>query len=60
MARNGANRISFTTQIDSEPITIADWESAEDLLADMVARAIAAEHPEWFGIESKKGGLTDD
>lgn len=25
------------------------WESSEDMLATFVARAIAAEHPEWFG-----------
>jgi len=27
----------------------AELESAEQMLAEFVARAIAAEHPEWFG-----------
>jgi len=34
-------------------MTQAEWEASEDLLAEMVARAIAADDPEWFGEGNK-------
>lgn len=48
--RKPKTRIKFTKQVSPTPMTQAEWESAEDLLARMVARAIAMEfHPELFG-----------
>ena len=43
------SQFKFKNEIFVSPMVDADWESAEDLLAEMVARAITAEHPEWFG-----------
>lgn len=50
MVRGKANNISFLTVIAPESMSKAEWESAEDMLAELVARAIAAEHPEWFEV----------
>jgi hypothetical protein len=43
------NRFTFIRTISPIPMTHAEWEASEDLLAELVARAIAADHPEWFG-----------
>jgi len=48
-ARKSKQRFTFTTRYSLTPMTPADWEACEDLLAHMVARAIADEHPEWVG-----------
>ena len=42
-------KFTFTNTISPTPMTKAEWEVSEDLLAEMIARAIAAEYPEWFG-----------
>ncbi|HEX9743951.1 MAG TPA: hypothetical protein VGB30_00855 [bacterium] len=42
-------KIHFSTQTSDTRMSEAELESAEQMLAEFVARAIAAEHPEWFG-----------
>lgn len=50
MTKKNTSRFSFTKTLSPTPMTIAEWEASEDLLARMVARAIAMElHPELFG-----------
>jgi len=52
MAKSKAtSRFRFTVRFSATPMPQAEWEAAEDLLARLVARAIADEHPEWFGKE---------
>jgi hypothetical protein len=48
-AENQKAKFTVTKSLSDTPMTQAEWEACEDLLAKMVARAIAAEHPEWFG-----------
>lgn len=45
-----------------EPMSILERQVAEDLLARLVARAYAADHPELFGprLESARGDLPHD
>jgi hypothetical protein len=45
----GSAGFAVTIKHSPTPMTQAEWEASEDLLATMVARAIAADHPEWFG-----------
>jgi hypothetical protein len=42
-------RFTFTKSISPIPMTQAEWEASEELLAEFIARAYAAEHPELFG-----------
>ena len=44
-----AERFTFTNTISPTPMTKAEWEACEELLAEFIARTIAADHPEWFG-----------
>ncbi len=41
-------RFTFISEISSTPMTEAEYEHAESLLAKMIARAYAADHPELF------------
>ncbi len=43
------SRFKVVVKFSPTPMTQAEWEASEDLLARMVARMIAADHPEWFG-----------
>mgnify|MGYP001153993790 CR=1 FL=1 len=43
------SKFTITKRISPTPMTQAEWEASEELLAEMIARAIAADHPEWFG-----------
>lgn len=44
------SRITFNKTISPTPMAQTEWEASEDLLARMVARAIAMElYPELFG-----------
>ena len=42
-------KFTFTKTISPTPMTQAEWEACEELLAEFIARTIAADHPEWFG-----------
>jgi len=58
MARKNTSRITLTESVCSTPMTQTEWEAAEDLLARMVARAIAADHPKSFG-RGESGRVTE-
>jgi hypothetical protein len=47
--KKAESRLRFRIKFSEKPVTHTDWEASERLLARLVARAIAAEHPEWFG-----------
>ena len=47
--KDKAERFTITKRISPTPMTQAEWEASEELLAEFIARTIAAEHPEWFG-----------
>lgn len=61
-----ASRLKFTISISPAPMTQAEWEIAENLLAKMVARAIWARHLEFHEscslreMEKKKGAEEDE
>jgi hypothetical protein len=46
--RTTKQRFTFKASIAPEPMPAAEWQAAERLLAKLVARAIARDHPEWF------------
>jgi len=48
---SGRSRSRFTVRrtVGPERMSLAEWEAAERILARLVARAYAAEHPELFG-----------
>lgn len=41
-------RFTVVTKIAAEPMPVEEWRAAESLLARLVARAYAADHPELF------------
>jgi hypothetical protein len=41
-------RFTFRASIAQEPMPVEEWQAAERLLAKLVARAYAADHPELF------------
>jgi hypothetical protein len=41
-------RFTVVTRIAAEPMPVEEWRAAESLLARLVARAYAADHPELF------------
>ena len=49
MKDESRSRFTITKRISPAPMTQVEWEACEELLAELVARAIAADHPEWFG-----------
>ena len=55
-------QLTITCRIAAEPISPGEWEAAERLLAELIARAYAADHPELFGpclsevLENEKSG----
>ena len=42
-------RFMVKTAISDQPMSTSDWHTSERLLAKMVARAFAHQHPELFG-----------
>ncbi len=48
-AGKGKKRISVVRRIAPDPMPPEQWEAAERLMATLVARAFAADHPELFG-----------
>ncbi len=52
--KKAKSRFKFTVKYSPIVMTQTEWQAAEDLLAVLVARAIAAEHPEWFGRDTQK------
>jgi hypothetical protein len=50
--KNAKQKFTFTNTISPIPMTQAEWEASEELLAELIARAIVADHPEWFGGEN--------
>lgn len=54
------SRITFTESTSTTPMTADEWEACEDMLARMIARAIAAEHPEVFRPELTKEDQNHD
>ena len=47
-ARTTKQRFTFKASIAPEPMPTAEWRAAERLLARLIAKAIAHDHPEWF------------
>lgn len=43
------NRLSFNVRVSPEPMPAGDWQAAERILAALIARAYAFDHPELFG-----------
>ena len=43
------SKFTVIRRISQEPMTQTEWEASEELLAEFIARAYAAEHPELFG-----------
>lgn len=43
------NKLKVRKSISLEPMLLSDMEMAESIMAKMVARAFAADHPELFG-----------
>lgn len=58
----GKRRFTVRRTIAAERMPVEDWQMAERLLAKMVARAFAAEHPELFGAHLARalGGPAND
>jgi hypothetical protein len=52
MRDKSKERFTITKRISPIPMTQAEWEACEELLAELIARAIVADHPEWFGGEN--------
>jgi hypothetical protein len=42
-------RLTFKYRTSDTPMSSQDWEAAEELLAKLIARAYALDHPELFG-----------
>ena len=42
-------RLTFTRSISDKRMSQQEWHEAEQIMAKLVARAWAAEHPELFG-----------
>ncbi len=61
-AGKGRQRFTIRKRASGEPMSAADWRTAERILAKLVARASAADHPELFGSHLKRvtGGPADD
>ncbi len=47
-AEKRRRRFTVVTKIAAEPMPMEEWQAAESLLARLVARAYAADHPELF------------
>jgi hypothetical protein len=48
MAGRKKREFKFRASIANEPMLAAEWDAAERLLARLIARAYAADHPELF------------
>ena len=60
MTKRSKTGFTITTRISETPMTEAQWEAAEDLLAEMVAEMIFKEYRERFGGETNdKNGPTE-
>ena len=53
-------RFSVITRIAAEPMPVEEWQAAESLLARLVARAYAADHPELFRPVVAQGETRED
>jgi len=62
MADRQRKRLSITRTTATKPMSARDMQAAEALLAKLVARAYAADHPELFGshLTHAIGGPADD
>lgn len=47
--RQKTRRIKITRRESAEPMSVHDMQTAETILARLVARAFAVDHPELFG-----------
>ena len=43
------SRLKIHSSISPAPMTQAEWEAAEDLLAKMIAKGVLTDHPKGFG-----------
>ena len=53
MACKQQRKITIHRKVSTEPMSVQDWQSAERILAKLVAQAYAADHPHLFGLPSK-------
>jgi len=53
-------RFTVVTKIAVEPMPVDEWRAAESLLARLVARAYAADHPELFRPTIARSGREQD
>jgi len=55
-------RLNIRRTASAEPMSACDMQAAEAILAKLVARAFAADHPELFGphLASAVGGPADE
>ena len=58
--RRARQPIRFTATIAREPMPQHEWVAVQDLLARMIARAYAAEHPELFRPVVAPSEVTED
>jgi len=59
--RQGRSRFRIVRRVAPEPMPAEEWQAAERLLARLIARAYAADHPELFRLAagaSDKATLT--
>ncbi|MCX6645111.1 MAG: hypothetical protein NTY09_01945 [bacterium] len=54
--RQVKSKFTFTTSISETPMTKTEWEACEDLLAKLVAKAIATDLPEFIKKEIHTNG----
>lgn len=47
--RDFRNRFTVATSISQTPMPEHEWRKSESILAKLIARAYATEHPELFG-----------
>ncbi len=55
-------KLNIRCSVSAEPMSVCDMQVAEAILAKLVARAYAADHPELFGphLARALGGPADD
>ena len=53
MACKQQRKITIHRKVSTESMSISDVQAAEAILAKLVARAYAADHPHLFGLPSK-------
>lgn len=62
MADRQRKKLKIRRTVSTEPMSACDMQAAEAILAKLVARAFAADHPELFGPHLTRaiGGPADD